>query len=295
LTLVDGALTSGVQPVDLLSGALEFLRDVMVLAAGAEILPLAASPGQRPRLQAVTARWPLDSILAAQQILAEARGRLRGSPHGRLLVELALCRVCRLESFAELGELVARLSALETGTPANASPLKKKSALPEKTPAAPPPAPSPSPRDGPEDAAATQPGFRPSPPPEDAPTLEAVLAAWPDVVARIGAELGAKLNRLRPTAIPGPNSLAIGVPAGYNWVADACDTTEGRSRIESALRATLGRHLTVQFDRAQPEADPPPAAAPGPAGLDDDLAGDPMVQKVIELFEARRVAIKNED
>jgi hypothetical protein len=83
------------------------------------------------------------------------------------------------------------------------------------------------------------------------------------------------------------------VPAGYNWVADACDTAEGRARIESALRAVLGRPLGVQFERAQPEADP--AAVAGPGGPDDDLAGDPMVQKVIELFEARRVAIRNEE
>src|SRR5207244_2883139 len=47
LVLIDGALASGVQPADLLSGVLEFLRDVMVLAAGAvEVLPLASSPGQ---------------------------------------------------------------------------------------------------------------------------------------------------------------------------------------------------------------------------------------------------------
>jgi hypothetical protein len=55
----------------------------------------------------------------------------------------------------------------------------------------------------------------------------------------------------------------------------------------------LGRPLTVQFERA--EADPPLAAVGGPPGPDDDLAGDPMVQKVIELFEARRVPIRNED
>ena len=292
LTLVDGALASGVQPVDLLGGLLEFLRDTMVLAAGAEVLPLAASPGQRPRLQAVAARWSLDSILAAQQILAEARGRLRGSPHGRLLVELALCRVCRLESFAELGELVARLSALEAGPPALANPVKKKSDPPENRLAS--PGPSPHARTEAEDLAPSPTG-RASPPPADALTLDALHAAWPEVVARLGAELGTKLNRVRPTAILGPNSLAIGVPPGYNWVADACDTTEGRARIEAALRGVLRRPLAVEFQRAQAEPGSAPVAGPGPTGPDDDLAGDPMVQKVIELFEARRVPIRNED
>ena len=91
LTLLDEAVAAGVQPADLLDGA-------------ARVPPRRDGPGRRrrgrcrwpprpasgPACEAVAGRWPLDSILAALQILAEARGRLRGSPHGRLLVELAL-------------------------------------------------------------------------------------------------------------------------------------------------------------------------------------------------------------
>jgi DNA polymerase-3 subunit gamma/tau len=87
LRLLDESAATGVQPVELLNGVLEFLRDVMVVAVGAEIDTLAASPSQRGRLRAIADRWPLDSVLAALQILAEARGRLRGSPHGRLIAE----------------------------------------------------------------------------------------------------------------------------------------------------------------------------------------------------------------
>src|SRR5262249_10635620 len=122
LELLEQASGSGVQPTDLLGGLLEFLRDVMVLSAGGDGELLSAAPRQRPRLQAVVDRWPLDTILAALQIMAEARGRMRGSPHGRLLVELALVRVARLENLGSIGDLIARLSALEAGTPAPAAP-----------------------------------------------------------------------------------------------------------------------------------------------------------------------------
>ncbi len=127
LTLLDQAVNGGVQPVDLLSESLEFLRDVMVLAAGAPASMLNTPPAVRERLQKVAQRWPIDSILAALQILAEYRGRLRGSPHGRLLVELALCRVARLEDLADLGDLVARLSGGDG--PAQ----KKKSVTPDRS------------------------------------------------------------------------------------------------------------------------------------------------------------------
>ena len=113
--------TQGVQPADLLNGLLEFLRDVMVLAAGADGVLLAATPRQKPRLDAVVERWPLDSIVAALQILAEARGRLRGSPHGRLLVELALVRVARLENLDEISATSSPGSPRsESGGPARA-------------------------------------------------------------------------------------------------------------------------------------------------------------------------------
>ena len=117
LALLDQAAAEGVQPADLLAGVLEFLRDALVLSVGAGSVLLAITPRQKPRLQAVVDRWSTDTILAALQILAEARARMRGVAHGRLLVELALVRVARLENLTELSNLVERLSAIEAGAP----------------------------------------------------------------------------------------------------------------------------------------------------------------------------------
>ena len=113
LLLLQDSVSSGVQPVDLLNGLVEFVRDVMVVSAGAEVDTLAATPAMRPRLRAVADQWPLDTVLATLQILSETRARMRGSPHGRILIELALCRVARLEDFMELGSLVEQLAAIE--------------------------------------------------------------------------------------------------------------------------------------------------------------------------------------
>ena len=106
LSLLDQASAEGVQPTDLLAGVLEFLRDAMVLSVGAGAVLTAVTPRQKPRLQAIVDRWSIDAILAGLQILAEARARMRGVAHGRLLAELALVRVARLENLSELSELV---------------------------------------------------------------------------------------------------------------------------------------------------------------------------------------------
>ena len=130
LTLLDQGAGEGVQPSDLLAGALEFLRDAMVLAVGAEPVLLAVTPRQKPRLQSIVDRWSIDAILAALQILAEARSRMRGVSHARLLAELALVRIARLENLSDLSNMVQRLTAIESGSPASpkteAHSIKKK-------------------------------------------------------------------------------------------------------------------------------------------------------------------------
>ena len=292
LRQVDRAADEGVQPTDLLNGLLEFLRDLMVLASGAESVMLAATPRQTPRLENVVARWPLDTLLAALQILAEARGRMRGSPHGRLLVEIALVRVARLENFGELGELIARLSALESGGPppvGGVAPKKKPERL-EPVLTAPPTAQAVEVQTRPAPAPA------PAAPEHSAPLeLAAVLQVWQAVKKKIGVRLGVALPPERFLAIPGPNTLAVRLPAGYNGTATECDTPEARAKIEQALAGLLNRPITLRFERTADDPGDPQAPAPTPARRRDELEGDPMVRKVVELFEARPLHLEYDD
>jgi len=126
------------------------------------------------------------------------------------------------------------------------------------------------------------------------PTLAEVQGAWPGVVEALGEGLGSILKQVQPTAIPRPNLLVIALPPGYNWVADRCDTQEGRVALESALRSARGWDVRVRFERAESGAAATPTASTGPA-QGDELAKDPMVQKVIELFEARAVHVEAGD
>jgi len=297
LTQVDRAVREGVQPTDLLNGLLEFLRDLMVLSTGAEGTLLAATPRQRPRLQALIDRWPIDAILAALQIAAETRGKLRGSPHGRILVELALVRVARLENLSDLGELIARLAALESGAVpstsvnhAALSAIKKKLTSPE-------PAVPASHQDSASGSAPPGPPWATRSPADDGPplSLEAARQAWPEVIKLVGLRFGKGLGLVAPSAISGPNLLVIEVPPRYNWVVDECESVEARARIEQALQRLLHRPVSVRFDRsaeAEPRESPAQAATPGRRG---DPAGDPMVQKVVELFEARPLHLEYEE
>ncbi len=117
LTLLEQSASEGVQPAELLSGLIDLVRDAMILAVGGgESLLAAISPRNRSQLKSIVERWTGEPIIAALQILGECRSRMRGSVHGRLLLETALVRAALLEELTSLSSLVERLEALESGT-----------------------------------------------------------------------------------------------------------------------------------------------------------------------------------
>ena len=191
---------------------------------------------------------------------------------------MALVRIARLENLHEIGDLIARLAALEAGLPPPPGGGKKKLTAPAHEPAAATPS---------ADTQATA-----------APALdhEVIRKLWPDLIKKVGVRIGVPLSRLDPPdlACAAPDLLVIRVGAGYNWVADECDAPEPRARIEKELRKLLDRPVTVRFERSEIQGTvsaPETPAAPTP-GRPGDPNGDPTVQKVAQLFEARLVHLE---
>src|SRR5262249_31538879 len=139
LMLVDQSAGQGVQPAELLSSLIDFVRDALMLSVGADSILLAVSPRQRPQLKRVVMGWPVDSVMAALQILSECQARMGGRLHGRLLLELALVRVARLEDLVSLSSLVDRLGALESGAPSRKpeASASRRTPIARETPSAP--------------------------------------------------------------------------------------------------------------------------------------------------------------
>jgi DNA polymerase III subunit gamma/tau len=372
LTLLDQGADEGVQPSDLLAGVLEFLRDAMVLSVGAGPVLLAVTPRQKPRLQSIVDRWSIDAILAALQILAEARARMRGVAHARLLAELALVRVARLENLSDLSNLVQRLSTLESGSPSphktEAQGTKKKlsppdpppteavaaaesarvlsgplarsdsreqavemaqaiTALAERprveaviepnqaiespaasravtssepqdrsvtqvVPAAPQPAEKETKTASVQAAHEAGPGSG-----ADLPTLElgAIRQIWPDLVKKVGTPLSMRLAVAEAIGVEGSDVLVIAAKPGYNSLADSCGTDEAREKIARCLQRLLRRPVSVRYHRSVEPAQVSAGAPSSETHPQELLAADPMVQKVVELFEARPLHMEYDD
>lgn len=278
LGLVETASKSGVQAADLLVGAMGFLRDVLVTQVGSEVPLLFAAPSQRERLRRAAGRLPVDTTLAALQILSDARAKLRFSPDGRLVVELALARIARLEDFTELGELIAKLNGKGGGA------VKKKPPISESlTPNRPLERISSAP------SAPTAPA--PTPAVQQAPPLltrRAALQIWQgELIEKLPHKLRDSVRALTPESIELPGTLVVPVPARYNEAGDNCETH--RELLESSLSELLERDVSLRFVRQDSaEAAATKAAAsprPSVSQMAELLASDPWVRDVMRTFE----------
>ena len=111
----------------------------------------------------------------------------------------------------------------------------------------------------------------------------------------MGTSLGTKISVVKPTAINPPDEVVIELPARQSWVADQCERPEAIDKIETKLGSMMGRKLRVVFVRSDEPAENEAVLPLNTVERADELAVDSMVQKVTELFDARRVRIDFEE
>jgi DNA polymerase-3 subunit gamma/tau len=334
LRLVDQAMSEGVQPAELLSGVIDFVRDAMVLAVDADSLLMAISPRRRPELKRIVERWTFHSILAALQILAECRARMRGSLHGRLLVEMAFVKVTQLENLTALGPLVDRLAALESGASrvprslggvprsrqdsSETAPASADPALPPSSPTAVSVGPLEESHTAatPKMATAATTSAEPPQPVSSVPTaaesgpsppssgvelpgwdLETARKVWADLVKKVPAKLKWRLSQVEPIAVIGPDVLIIAAKPEDNSqsVENDCGTPDVLGQLEKALQKLIHRPITIKYERTIGPDGASPESRQADSRRPDALMADPMVQKVVELFEARTLQLEYDD
>ena len=92
---------------ELVDQLIAYWRDLMVVNCAGERGPRperAVAPS-RDADAAGARRCSLDTILAGLDVLSTTKARLRGSNHGRTLVEMALVRLGRLDDLVSLAQL----------------------------------------------------------------------------------------------------------------------------------------------------------------------------------------------
>src|SRR5262249_6399360 len=147
---------------------------------------------------------------------------------GRLLVEMALVRLARLEDLVPISQLAQWVgqarpdaAAAPPGARSVAPPegLKKKLTPPAENGAVAGPLPL---------------------------TAETLPQVWGQVLAGVGVMFANSLEKGGFPAISGPNTLVIRFPPAYNGDKDYCQEPTRLQRVEAALQKITGRPWTLR-------------------------------------------------
>ncbi len=114
LTLLEDSLTSGVQAGELMDQAIGYVRDLMVIQAGGNSVALSAISNRfREPLSQQAQRLGMHSIMAAFQVLADAKNQMFRSTFSRTILEMSLIQLSLLENLSAISDLLSgKLPAL---------------------------------------------------------------------------------------------------------------------------------------------------------------------------------------
>lgn len=321
LESLNAALNAGVQLGELVDQLLSYFRDLMVLAAGTkDVALLSVSEDRRKTLAQQASAWGLQTCLAALQILAEARGRMKGVSYGRAIAELALVRISLLEDLDDLAGIIQQLKAgripvlTQVATPAPASPAPR-ATPPSGAQEAPPGrgveagpaarAAEAQKKNEPEPAAAVAPGGSLGAERVDIvnPTLALEAGHEAEILSQLISGLPdmtkSHAKNITRLAISGPNHVVLAFPKSYHLSKQYLERPDQLGRLEKALGGIVGKAVRASLATDESTAtsalpgtpianlrpEPPAAAAGGPRR--SAVEQDAFVQKVISVFGAR--------
>ncbi|MES2789946.1 MAG: DNA polymerase III subunit gamma/tau [Planctomycetota bacterium] len=314
-------LDNGVQLGELTDQLLYYTRDLLIVASGAGNVPLqSVADDSLPMLKQQAAAWGVRNIMAAMQILAETKGKMRGVGYGRALAELALVRLSLLEDLNALEHVIAALRsgqfALGTTTTSRPAAAMAPLAVPARPALNSPPAPekknepavvetvaaplrptlsSGRPAAEPPATSSQSPAQPALPICELQPGQEAVFLA--QLIERLTGMLKDYVKKAASLAISGPNQLVLGFEKRYDLARESCERNNNLNRLREVASALAGKAVSVSLRLL---ASPTPAegevavaeaaaAANAKKAAAAEVKGkaDPFVLRAAEIFHGK--------
>ncbi len=312
LSLFDAALTSGVQLNELVDQLLNYLRDLSVVASGAnDVTLLAISENNRESLQRQAEVWGIHTCLAAFQVLNEARNKMFRASHGRALVELALIRMSLLEDLDQLCAFVKSGGAVPAMAAAprpavSAAPVSAPAPPPREAPSRPEPAPQPTvdqkkiEKKNENQSVVASNSIESPPPARDLIPLRAGMESLllSQLIENTGDLLKDSLKGVASIAISGPKQLDLQFSKSYNFAKQYCERPEMMVKLEAALEKLTGERAKIRLivqepAEAEEAADENNTLAQKKRVEKRDLApaGDEFLQEALTVFNAQSVRV----
>jgi DNA polymerase III subunit gamma/tau len=285
LNLIAKWVERGLQIGELVDQLVEYWRALMLVKAGSDLDEVPLSPNVVEAVNKQAAALSLDAILAGLDVWASTKGRMRGSTHGGVLLEMAVVRLARMEDLLSVGQLLQSLA--QNGVPAIPSSRAVAGSDPSKKNDLTAPA---SGLNGTHHVVkgaefATQ-----------ELTEETLGSVWADLQQYLSEKsplLAVQLRNALPPAIFGPNALAIRFHSSYNLAYESCRTEPNVQKLQDALKKLIGQPATVRIETVSgpsPQANAKQATAAPAASTGDrkrHLQSLPFFKKATESLGAQ--------
>ena len=290
LNLLEMALTSGVQPGEILDQCVGYIRDMMVLLSGGATVALCSVGNtSRAALQQQAEKLGMPNVMAAFQILSEAKGRMLRSTFSRVLLEMALTQISLLENLSAISNLLSgKLPELPAIGETPLEDTQKKN--PEMTSSG---------------------EIQPREEPNLTPSLEFSDASADQLISQLIAEtsftVSGALKAVDRLAISEPNRIELVVDSSHEFQIKVLESAEHRSTVIKTVEELTGISPVISIRQVQSmpvptaplapaavESTQAPASVPAPAPKrpsivvrdDIDPQQDAFVQEVVDVFDA---------
>jgi DNA polymerase III subunit gamma/tau len=256
--LVDRLMEAGVDLAEFMAGAAEVLRGLLMLQVGAR--PEGVTEALLATLESYQAQLEPGDVLRMLRLLADNETGIRRSVNPRLTVETLLLRWAMLDRIVDLEEVLA--AGRRSGYPL-AGGWEAGKQVPGSAPA-PARAPMVSKAGSPSQPAAVPATEQPSasPPsrsPASTPSVQAVRASWPAVVAAMRAQsrfLGEALAAGEPVALD-PPWLTVSMGEPNPILSDRLQ--HEAAKVEEVLSRSLGQPVRLKVSLGRPDEPVPPS------------------------------------
>lgn len=320
------AVGEGADPAILLEQLLGFLRDCLVAEVGASPqLFLTTQSDRAARVKELANRWGIHRLLAGMQILDHALSRIRAVTYDRVLAELALVRLSRLDELVHLGRLLEQLkgggetAGWQTPSPLGGEPKggpppvgkDPRSAVIGRHPMGGSAVRGNSPgidvaKAEIEDKRAAIYGTAPktiaqqtaSNATENRPlahgmwSQETAAGFWKQAYEKVGGLAADHARMYHHLTVVGTDKLVVSFRKDRDFSRAYCARPGVREKFEKALSEVVGRPVELEFVLSEEGA---LEATGGPAVTTErllfDVLQEPMIRKTVEIFGARPVAV----
>ena len=235
--LVDRLMDAGVDLAEFMGGAAEVLRGLLMLQVGAR--PEGVTDALRTTLESYRGRLEPGDVLRMLRLLAENEAGIRRSVNPRLVVETLLLRWAMLDRIVDLQDVIegGKRGSGEAGKESSGQGEKRVGGVPESRA---------------EVSGGVTKGLQPSPQvksetlPASPPSLEALRAGWPEVVAAVRVHsrfLGEALAASEPATLELP-WLTVVMAEPNQLFADRLYQEAGQ--VEQVLSRSLGQAVRLR-------------------------------------------------